>query len=94
MLTLVSHWHFDHSRLRQLISGLCSLLIGAAGGNVSNLPASVDLIVGPGFKNEFLPGYPANEKSPFWESDYKDRNVIEAPFSTKIGKYDVSRHSR
>lgn len=59
------------------------------GGNISALPKSVDLIVGPGFKNEFLPGYPSNEKSPFWESDFKDRNVIEAPFNMKIGKYEA-----
>jgi hypothetical protein len=47
------------------------------------------LIVGPGFKNEFLPGYPSNEKSTFWEEDFKGRNVIEAPFNTKIGKYEA-----
>ena len=59
------------------------------GGNISQLPQSVDLIVGPGFKDEFLPGYPAKEGSPFWESDFKGRNVIEAPFNMKLGQYDA-----
>ena len=52
------------------------------------MPQSVDLIVGPGFKDAFLPGYPAKEDSPFWEADFKGRNVIEAPFDGKLGKYD------
>jgi hypothetical protein len=65
------------------------VLLTHVGGNISALPKSIDLIVGPGFKNEFLPGYPSNEKSPFWESDFKDRNVIEAPFNMKIGKYEA-----
>ena len=59
------------------------------GGNISQLPPSVDLIVGPGFKDEFLPGHPTKDGSPFWESDFKNRNVIEAPFDMKIGKYDA-----
>lgn len=58
-------------------------------GNISRLPQSVDLIVGPGFKDEFFPGYPAKEGSPFWEQDFKGRNVIEAPFNLKIGKFDA-----
>lgn len=58
-------------------------------GNISRLPQSVDLIVGPGFKDAFLPGYPTKEESPFWEADFKGRNVIEAPFNTKIGKFQA-----
>jgi hypothetical protein len=37
----------------------------------------------------FLPGYPSKQESVFWESDFKDRNVIEAPFNMKIGKFDA-----
>lgn len=65
------------------------VLIRHTGGNISNLPKSVDVIVGPGFRDAFLPGYPANKDSVFWEADFKDRNVIEAPFNLKIGKFDA-----
>lgn len=58
-------------------------------GNLEHLPKSVDLIVGPGFRDEFLPGYPTKETSAFWENEFKDRNVIEAPFNMKIGKFDA-----
>lgn len=58
-------------------------------GNIAALPPSVDLLVGPGFKDEFVPGYPANQSSPFWEEEFKGRNVIEVPFNDglKIGRY-------
>ena len=56
-------------------------------GNIASLPQSVDLIVGDGFKDEFLPGYPGKEGSPFWEADFKGRNVIEAKWDTKIGNF-------
>ena len=36
-----------------------------------------------------MPGYPANEKSVFWEDDFKGRNVIEAPFDMKIGRFEA-----
>jgi hypothetical protein len=47
------------------------------------------VIVGPGFRDAFVPGYPAKKESVFWEEDFKDRNVIEAPFNMKIGKFDA-----
>jgi hypothetical protein len=40
-------------------------------GDPSGFPPSVDLIVGPGFKDAFLPGYPTNEKAMILESDYE-----------------------
>ena len=60
-------------------------------GDLTTLPNSCDLLVGPGFKDEFLPGYPTKETSPFWEAAFKDRNVIELPFSDnfKIGKFQA-----
>lgn len=36
-----------------------------------------------------MPGYPTKEGSPFWEADFIGRNVIEAPFNTKIGQFDA-----
>ena len=40
-------------------------------GDISLFPESTDLYVGPGFKEKFMPGYPAQESSPMLESDFK-----------------------
>ncbi|KAI4200678.1 MAG: hypothetical protein LQ346_002340 [Caloplaca aetnensis] len=58
-------------------------------GDPSTFPSSTDLLVGPGFKESFTPGYPANQDSPILESDYKDRNLRELSFdsSLTIGGY-------
>ena len=60
-------------------------------GAPSELPKSVKLVVGPGFKNEFMPGCPAKEGSPFHEADFKGREVFEPSFSDnfKIGQYQA-----
>lgn len=49
-------------------------------GNVSLFPSSTDLVVGPGFKEAFTPGYPTNPKAPVNESDYKGRTLREIDF--------------
>jgi len=58
-------------------------------GAPSALPKSVNLVVGPGFRDAFLPGWPANKDSPFHEADFDGREVVEAPFSDdfKIGQF-------
>ncbi|KAK4498359.1 hypothetical protein PRZ48_011017 [Zasmidium cellare] len=60
-------------------------------GNLARLNPKTDLVVGPGFKEAFLPGYPAKKDSNFWEAEFKDRNVVEPPFSDnfKIGGYQA-----
>ena len=60
-------------------------------GNPAALPKSVDLIVGPGFSEAFLPGWPSNEKSAFHEADFEGRKVVEVPFSDnlKIGRFQA-----
>ncbi|KAF7190678.1 Cytochrome P450 monooxygenase [Pseudocercospora fuligena] len=60
-------------------------------GDLSRLALSTDVIVGPGFNERFQPGWPANENSVFHEADFKDRKVIEPPFSDdfKIGQYQA-----
>ena len=40
-------------------------------GDPSTFPPTTSLIVGPGFKENFMPGFPQNSKSPVLESDYK-----------------------
>lgn len=60
-------------------------------GNIDALPKSCNLIVGPGFKEAFLPGYPAKEDSPFHEADFKGREVVEMSFDDhlKIGQFQA-----
>ncbi|KAH7135286.1 beta-lactamase-like protein [Dendryphion nanum] len=58
-------------------------------GDPSSFPPSVDLIVGQGFKDAMLPGYPANPDSPIRESDYTNRTLHEISFhdDLKIGQF-------
>ena len=60
-------------------------------GAPSELPKSIKLVVGPGFKDEFMPGWPKKEGSPFHEADFEGRKVEELSFSDefKIGKFQA-----
>ena len=40
-------------------------------GDMSKFPGSVDIVVGPGFKENLLPGYPSNPDSALLETDYR-----------------------
>jgi glyoxylase-like metal-dependent hydrolase (beta-lactamase superfamily II) len=53
-------------------------------GNIAKLPTPTKLVVGPGFKDEFMPGYPANPKSFFWEEEFEGREVVEIAFSSSL----------
>ncbi|KAF9872956.1 hypothetical protein CkaCkLH20_09466 [Colletotrichum karsti] len=58
-------------------------------GDPSTFPSSTELVVGPGFKNAFLPGYPANPQGLVLESDYQGRELREVNFEggLEIGGY-------
>lgn len=59
-------------------------------GDPSTFPSSTKLIVGQGFKNAFMPGYPSNPKGHVLETDFKDREVLEVPFhnsDVRIGRF-------
>ncbi|RMZ68339.1 metallo-beta-lactamase superfamily [Pyrenophora seminiperda CCB06] len=60
-------------------------------GSPQTLPQSVKLVVGPGFKQHFVPGYPSNPSSVFNESDFEGREIIEIQFTenTKIGPIEA-----
>ncbi|KAK5651588.1 hypothetical protein OQA88_11861 [Cercophora sp. LCS_1] len=60
-------------------------------GDTSTFPSSTKLIVGPGFKDGLLPGYPANPESFLLESDYTGRELIELDFSAglKVGRFEA-----
>jgi glyoxylase-like metal-dependent hydrolase (beta-lactamase superfamily II) len=40
-------------------------------GDPSRFPSSTSLVVGPGFREAFLPGYPSNPEAPIKQSDYE-----------------------
>ncbi|UPK95545.1 hypothetical protein LCI18_006480 [Fusarium solani-melongenae] len=59
-------------------------------GDPSTFPPTTSLVVGPGFKDVLLPGYPANPEGLILEMDYKGRDLHEIDFdshsgATKIG---------
>ncbi|KAL8715637.1 MAG: hypothetical protein Q9225_006368 [Loekoesia sp. 1 TL-2023] len=58
-------------------------------GDPSTFPPLTDLVVGPGFKDAFTPGYPTNQESLIRESDYAGRNLREIAFGSdlQIGGY-------
>lgn len=51
-------------------------------GDPSAFPISTALVVGPGFKEAFLPGYPVNKEAMVLESDFQGRNVTEIDFNS------------
>lgn len=53
-------------------------------GDPSTFPNSMELLVGPGFSDKFLPGYPTAPDSPAFESDLKNRSVRELSFSDEL----------
>ncbi|KAJ5568084.1 hypothetical protein N7450_010570 [Penicillium hetheringtonii] len=60
-------------------------------GDPSTFPATTDLVVGPGFKDNLLPGAPKNPESPLNESDYTGRDLREISFegskTLNIGRF-------
>lgn len=50
-------------------------------GDPSLFPKSTSLIVGPGFRSNFMPGYPAEEVAPIPDLAFQDRLVHEIEFS-------------
>ncbi|ROW08520.1 hypothetical protein VMCG_03277 [Cytospora schulzeri] len=60
-------------------------------GDPSTFDAHTALIVGPGFKEAMLPGYPANKDSFILESDYSGRELREIDFTQgkKVGRFNA-----
>lgn len=50
-------------------------------GDVTAFPKSMNLVVGPGFRDAFLPGYPTAQQSPVFEGAFDGRIVQELDFS-------------
>ncbi|RDW56417.1 hypothetical protein BP5796_13166 [Coleophoma crateriformis] len=59
-------------------------------GDVTTFPKTTEVVVGPGFKEHFLPGYPTDPSSYIEERHFEGRILREVEFSTsslKIGKF-------
>lgn len=61
-------------------------------GDPSTFPGSTDLIVGPGFKGSYMPGYPTNPDAPVDEKAWEGRTLREIDFASEgkglhLGKY-------
>lgn len=58
-------------------------------GDPSTFPSKTELVVGPGFKDAHLPGFPENPNATLLQTDYEGRNLREVHFtdSLKIGRF-------
>lgn len=60
-------------------------------GDPSTFPGSTELVVGPGFKEAHMPGYPTREDSPLLDTDFKGRNTREIDFQKEGGGLKIGR---
>ncbi|MCJ1421068.1 hypothetical protein MMC32_007430 [Xylographa parallela] len=58
-------------------------------GDAAQFPQKVNLVVGPGFQDHFMPGYPENPNSPILESETRGRKIQEIGFDStfKLGQF-------
>ncbi|KAI1633719.1 hypothetical protein F4809DRAFT_574458 [Biscogniauxia mediterranea] len=59
-------------------------------GNPTKFPASTKLVVGPGFKEAFMPGWPGNLRAEFTQEDVAGRTIVEISrpqFDVSVGGY-------
>lgn len=59
-------------------------------GDMSTFPGTTKLVVGEGFKEAFMPGYPVDPKAWTLASDFEGREVVEVPFGESdlhIGRF-------
>ncbi|BCS29736.1 MBL fold metallo-hydrolase [Aspergillus puulaauensis] len=59
-------------------------------GDPSTFPPCVDLVFGPGAPAARLPGYPTNQKSSLFETDYHGRKLVEITqdrFNLQLGEF-------
>ncbi|KIX00273.1 uncharacterized protein Z518_10412 [Rhinocladiella mackenziei CBS 650.93] len=58
-------------------------------GDITAFPSTTELVVGPGFTNEYVPAYPTNPESSILETELQGRPIRElddASFTLKIGQ--------
>ncbi|KAF3385128.1 Cytochrome P450 monooxygenase andK [Penicillium rolfsii] len=63
-------------------------------GDLSQFPPTTEVVVGPGFKNAYLPGWPVNPESSLIEDEWKKHKIREVlfndgPESVSIGGFQA-----
>lgn len=63
-------------------------------GDPSTFPHSTEIVVGPGFKDAHLPGYPKRQDATLMETDFEGRELREIGFEKegkglKIGRFNA-----
>lgn len=70
------------------------MLMSISIGDPSTFPKSTDLVVGPGFKAQYLPGFPTKQDAPLRESWWEGRNFVEHDIASegrglRIGRFEA-----
>ena len=60
-------------------------------GDPSTFPHSTELVVGPGFQDAHMPGYPKRQDSTLMETDFVGRNLREIDFKKEGGGLKIGR---
>ncbi|KAF2725051.1 hypothetical protein K431DRAFT_216422 [Polychaeton citri CBS 116435] len=60
-------------------------------GDPSTFPSATQLVVGPGFKEAYMPGYPSNKDSTLLETDFEGREVREVDFTQDSENFKIGR---
>ena len=60
-------------------------------GNSETFPQSTELVVGPGFPEAYLPGYPKRQDSTLLETDFVGRHLREISFEKEGGGLKIGR---
>ena len=61
-------------------------------GDMTTFPLSTEIVVGPGFKDAYIPGWPTRADSTLIEADWEGRNAKEVSFrgtNLRIGGFDA-----
>ncbi|KAK0610765.1 beta-lactamase-like protein [Immersiella caudata] len=53
-------------------------------GDVATFPPTTEIVVGPGFSNAYLPGYPTNPNSTLMDRYFENRTLREVEFITPL----------
>lgn len=60
-------------------------------GDPSTFPTSTELVVGPGFQDAHLPGYPENPNATLLQTDYEGRSMREIDFPEDDNGFKIGR---
>ncbi|KAK5655905.1 hypothetical protein OQA88_5444 [Cercophora sp. LCS_1] len=61
-------------------------------GDIGTFPLTTELVVGPGFSDAYLPGYPTNPNSTLLDRYFVNRTLREITFTTPLKAGDLRAH--